>query len=226
MRGGAELSDEDSLAPHPSPSATGGRWNGKRSLSSLQQGRKQGISRIPADSGKTVPKSAAIRGGSGQIPYAGEQGTNSADQGMKVPCSAENRDISRRPRRPFDALRGKRGRPKRRAQRCSPTRGFHRRHREITRPNRERNRVERERIGGGADAAQHGDQAAPPPSSERATLIGLRRSYSLTSRGQGWIYPAVSGLRARQRFLRRSTINTEKIGWRPSDDRPNRKAAI
>jgi len=55
--------------------------------------------------GKTVPKSPTIRGDSRKIPYAGEQGTNSAEQEIKVPCSAENRDISRLMRRLFDAFR-------------------------------------------------------------------------------------------------------------------------
>ena len=59
----------------------------------------QGISRISAIRGKTVPKSPMIRGGSRKIPYAAEQGINSAHQGIKVPCSAENRDISRLMRR-------------------------------------------------------------------------------------------------------------------------------
>jgi hypothetical protein len=36
-----------------------------------------------------------IRGGSIKIPYASEQGIFSVDQGIKVPCSAENRDKSR-----------------------------------------------------------------------------------------------------------------------------------
>jgi hypothetical protein len=54
---------------------------------------------------KAVPKSPAIRGASGKIPYAGEQGDYFAEQGIQVPCSAENRDIARLMRRPFDALR-------------------------------------------------------------------------------------------------------------------------
>jgi hypothetical protein len=33
-----------------------------------------------------------IRIGFAKIPYAGEQGLFSAEQGIKVPCSAENRD--------------------------------------------------------------------------------------------------------------------------------------
>jgi hypothetical protein len=44
---------------------------------------------------KNVLKSPTIRGGSGKIPYAPEQGINSAELGIKVPCSAENRDIAR-----------------------------------------------------------------------------------------------------------------------------------
>jgi hypothetical protein len=36
-----------------------------------------------------------IPGMSGEIPYAGEQGHYSAVQGIKVPCSAECKDISR-----------------------------------------------------------------------------------------------------------------------------------
>jgi len=63
----------------------------------------QAISRISVDSGKTVPKSPTIRGGSGTIPYAGEQGINSPYQGIKVPSSAENRDIARLTRRLFGA---------------------------------------------------------------------------------------------------------------------------
>jgi hypothetical protein len=40
-----------------------------------------------------------IRGGSGKLPYAAEQGMNSAEPGIKVPCSAENRDNARLMRR-------------------------------------------------------------------------------------------------------------------------------
>jgi hypothetical protein len=36
-----------------------------------------------------------IRGASTKIPHAREQGIFSAEQGIKVPCSAENRDTSR-----------------------------------------------------------------------------------------------------------------------------------
>jgi hypothetical protein len=54
---------------------------------------------FPPIEGKTVAKSPTSLGGSGKIPYAGEQGINSAYQGIKVPCSAENRDIARTPRR-------------------------------------------------------------------------------------------------------------------------------
>jgi len=43
--------------------------------------------------GKTVAKSPTIQGGSRKIPYAREQGIFSAEQGIKVPCSAENREI-------------------------------------------------------------------------------------------------------------------------------------
>ena len=53
------------------------------------------ISSFPAICGKNAPKSPAIRAGSSKIPYAIEQGINSAEQGIKVPCSAENRDIAR-----------------------------------------------------------------------------------------------------------------------------------
>src|SRR5208337_4297116 len=63
----------------------------------------QGIHPIPADSGKTVPKSPTIQGGSRKIPYASEQGDFFAEQGIEVPCWAENRDISRLMRRLFDA---------------------------------------------------------------------------------------------------------------------------
>ncbi len=57
--------------------------------------------------GKAAPKSARIRSSSGKIPYAAEQGTNSAHQGIKVPCSIENRDIAPLTRRliPFPRLR-------------------------------------------------------------------------------------------------------------------------
>jgi hypothetical protein len=41
----------------------------------------------------------------GIIPYAGEQGIFSAYQGIKVPCSAEHRDISRLMRRLLGAFR-------------------------------------------------------------------------------------------------------------------------
>jgi len=50
--------------------------------------------------GKTAPKSPMILGCSKKIPYASEQGIFSAEQGIKVPCSAENREISRRPDHP------------------------------------------------------------------------------------------------------------------------------
>jgi hypothetical protein len=49
--------------------------------------------------GNTGPKNPTIGGGSSKIPYAGDQGIKSAHQGIKVPCSAENRDISRLIRR-------------------------------------------------------------------------------------------------------------------------------
>jgi len=49
--------------------------------------------------GEAVPKGPTIRSRSAKIPYAAEQGINSAEQGIKVPCSAENRDISRLVRR-------------------------------------------------------------------------------------------------------------------------------
>src|SRR5208283_2607038 len=45
--------------------------------------------------GKTVRKSRTILGSSGKIPYPAEQGINFAEQGIKVPCSVENRDIAR-----------------------------------------------------------------------------------------------------------------------------------
>jgi len=63
------------------------------------EGKKQRISHAPTDSGKPSQKIPAIRGGSSNIPYAAEQGMNSAHQGVKVPCSAENRDFSRLLRR-------------------------------------------------------------------------------------------------------------------------------
>jgi len=40
-----------------------------------------------------------------KIPYAGEQGIFSAEQGIKVPCSAKNRDVPRPMRRLLDAFR-------------------------------------------------------------------------------------------------------------------------
>src|SRR5208337_599290 len=52
-----------------------------------------------------APKSPMILGGSGKIPYRSEQGVYFAQQGIKVPCSAENRDNSRLMRRLFDAFR-------------------------------------------------------------------------------------------------------------------------
>jgi hypothetical protein len=45
-----------------------------------------------------------ILGDSTKIPYASEQGTFSAEQGINVPCSAENRDIWRLTRRLPDAF--------------------------------------------------------------------------------------------------------------------------
>src|SRR5208283_4046551 len=53
------------------------------------------ISSFPANFGKAVPKSPMILGGSSKIPYAGEQRNFSAEQGINVPCSAENTEISR-----------------------------------------------------------------------------------------------------------------------------------
>ena len=44
-----------------------------------------------------------------KIPYAREQGIFSAEQGIKVPCSEKNRDISRLMRRLLDAFPQKRG---------------------------------------------------------------------------------------------------------------------
>ena len=48
--------------------------------------------------GQTVSNSPMIPGGSSNIPYAAEQGINSPYQGIKVPCSAENRDNGALPR--------------------------------------------------------------------------------------------------------------------------------
>src|SRR5208337_2317910 len=45
--------------------------------------------------GKSVSESPTIPSGSEKIPYAGEQGIKSAHHRIKVPCSAENRDIAR-----------------------------------------------------------------------------------------------------------------------------------
>jgi len=47
-----------------------------------------------------------ILGGSTKIPYASGQGIFLAEQGIKVPCSAENKDIARLTRRLLDAFRG------------------------------------------------------------------------------------------------------------------------
>ena len=55
--------------------------------------------------GKAVLKSPTIRAGSTKIPYAVEQGINSDEQGIKVPCSAENRDAARLILRLFDVFR-------------------------------------------------------------------------------------------------------------------------
>ena len=57
-----------------------------------------GSSRFSADSGKIVAKSRTILGVSIKVPYPAEQGINSARQGIKVPCSVENRDNSRQMR--------------------------------------------------------------------------------------------------------------------------------
>ena len=70
----------------------------------------QRISRVSADSRKTVPKRPMIRGVSRRIPYTAEQGINSAHQGIKVPCSVENRDISRLTRSRSDTFRAGRDR--------------------------------------------------------------------------------------------------------------------
>jgi len=51
-----------------------------------------------------APKSPMILGGSGKITYASEQGICFAEQGIKVPCSAVNRDIVRLIRRLFEAF--------------------------------------------------------------------------------------------------------------------------
>jgi hypothetical protein len=65
-----------------------------------------------ANFGKTVAKSATISADSGNIPYASEQRHCLADQGIEVPCSADNRDNSRLMRRLFGASAWKRSRPK------------------------------------------------------------------------------------------------------------------
>jgi hypothetical protein len=59
---------------------------------------------LPANFGKTGSKSPAIPGDSTKIPYTSEQGIFSAEQGIKVPCSAENRDMPRLTR--FSRKRG------------------------------------------------------------------------------------------------------------------------
>ena len=52
-----------------------------------------------------MPKSPTILGSSTKIPYASEQGIFLAEQGIKVPCSAKNREISRLTRHLLDAFR-------------------------------------------------------------------------------------------------------------------------
>jgi hypothetical protein len=54
--------------------------------------------------GNCVSKSASIPSISSKFPAGAEQGIFSAEQGIKVPCSRESRDISRQKRRLGRAL--------------------------------------------------------------------------------------------------------------------------
>jgi hypothetical protein len=72
---------------------------GSSTANSLPSGKNRERLALRPIFGKAVSKSAAIPGCSSNIPYGAEQGILLAEQGIKVPCSAENRDISRQKRR-------------------------------------------------------------------------------------------------------------------------------
>jgi len=89
----------------PDPKEAQGR---KRGRIPCEQAKSRQTRSFPANFGKTVAKSATIRGGSTKIPYPAEQGGFSAEQGTEVPCSARTgmrRDIARLMRRLSDAFR-------------------------------------------------------------------------------------------------------------------------
>jgi len=70
--------------------------------------KRSEVRSFSANFGKTVAKSPRISGDYGKIPYPAEQGHYLADQGTRVRCSADVRDISRLMRRLLGAFRGHR----------------------------------------------------------------------------------------------------------------------